>query len=925
MNMKKILLLFSLSLIPVFLIGQSGDGKNPGTAYYGTISTPITWTYAYNNGVIYVGQTGNEDLTVGNSGSLTIEPGIKVIFCKPGSDLLISGTGSLTADGTAANKITFTRYYPTNTYWGHISFGSTSLTSVLDNCIIEYGDVRGNAGSAKYGGGIYCGFNNLTISNCSIQYNKAEWGGGLFVDQFKSPYIKNCYFYGNYSKEGGGGIYLWNGASSLIENCIFEANHSAGTTYSFYTGGGLGSQSSGSNKVVNCTFVNNTSGRTDGKSLMFYSSTNDIAINCIFWGAGNHIYSSGTYSITYCATQGTAPPGTGNFVLNAVNNDPAGPNFTSLTDRNWYISPWSPCVNVGLDHSSDPDVPLLDYNGKQRVGQTDIGANESWGFYWTGSDNANPTVWNNASNWYGNTIPAGDEDVLLPGGLANYPVSTSSQNYTINTGRSLILAPGAKATFGTLSNNGTLKLESDATNISTLITDSYSGSAATVELYLTGGGGSSTYKWHYVSSPVSALPVNTFILKPAMDFAQYFESRPSSNPMQGWVAYDGYVYSGAYYLTGLPYVISGTNLNVGQGYNYYYASDYKFTFSGQLNVSSISPTITCGINPLIHGFNLLGNPFSSGLDWTTIINDAGFPTLTSKGLYFTRNNTQCSYIAGVGYPDASVTGIIPPMQGFFIHTTNTSTTLPLLAGARAHNIPARYKGKGEIIPLVRLQLDNDTIKDNTVVRFDSKAEATLDNDFDAVRMFLSDEIQYIYSTDGVTKYAINGQPFPETTLQIPLSVNILTSGNHSITASQLQGLESYNVGLKDNTTGFTADLKSNPAILFSSDAGIFTGRFVLVVSGSTTAIPEYPNLSEKAFNIYYYQNMLNIQTLGDEWDGKKGSISIYNLTGKITGSEQNVEFYENSLIQIPANLTKGVYVVEINSGVQRYAGKVVIR
>jgi len=192
-------------------------------------------------------------------------------------------------------------------------------------------------------------------------------------------------------------------------------------------------------------------------------------------------------------------------------------------------------------------------------------------------------------------------------------------------------------------------------------------------------------------------------------------------------------------------------------------------------------------------------------------------------------------------------------------------------------------------------------------------------------MFLSDEIQYIYSTDGVTKYAINGQPFPETTLQIPLSVNILISGNHSITASQLQGLETYNVGLKDNTTGFTADLKSNPTILFSSDAGIFTGRFVLVISGSTTAIPEYPDLSEKAFNIYYYQDMLNIQTLGDEWDGKRGSVNIYNLTGKITGSEQNVEFYENSLIQIPANLTKGIYVVEIKSGVQRTVGKVIIK
>ena len=71
--------------------------------------------------------------------------------------------------------------------------------------------------------------------------------------------------------------------------------------------------------------------------------------------------------------------------------------------------------------------------------------------------------------------------------------------------------------------------------------------------------------------------------------------------------------------------------------------------------------------------------------------------------------------------------------------------------------------------------------------------------------------------------------------------------------------------------------------------------------------------------------MLNIRTLSDEWDGKTGSVRVLDITGKTVNDLRNAEFNRNSLIEIPASGMKGVYFVELRSGIMRHVGKVVVR
>ena len=129
------------------------------------------------------------------------------------------------------------------------------------------------------------------------------------------------------------------------------------------------------------------------------------------------------------------------------------------------------------------------------------------------------------------------------------------------------------------------------------------------------------------------------------------------------------------------------------------------------------------------------------------------------------------------------------------------------------------------------------MSDETVVRFDNEAKADFDFDFDAVKMTISPSQTYLYTVSD-QKYAINGQPFPEDTVEIELVVNVTAAGSHTISATQVENLDGYNVTLTDRSTSFTADLKKTPQLVFTAPAGVLTGRFVITVSKIATGIED---------------------------------------------------------------------------------------
>ena len=883
--MKKIYTLIISLLISVSIFGAfTGSGTAASPYSGGTLSGPLTWNPAsdtiYVSGLLYIGAP---PLVTGN---LTISPGVFVLFTSATAGIKIN-KGSITADGTISERITFTadhdkdhNHGESGEVWNHIFYNAVTGTSLFDYCIFEYGD----AGGDFYGGGFYIYLsNNVTISNCIIHNCSADYGGGIFI---------------------------WE-ASPTVNNSIFYDNSNVAIT--LYTG---------TTTITNCTFVdNNTINDTEYGGIMIYDGV-PVIKNCVLW---NNMYNSSTeydYSgggtISYSAATQTIS-GTGMIDLTVANTGTWGPNFIDPTNYDYYITSLSPLIDAGTTGG-----PTLDYLGNSRLGTTDIGAYENQGLTWQGDDVTNPTYWDDGDNWGSGSAPANNEHIYIPSGLTYYPVSsgTSPQNYTIASGKIMRVEPGAQVTLGTLTNSsGTLTLESDATGIASLMLNTYTDNSGTenIELFITGGS-SPDYKWHYVSSPVDNLGIATFT-GTTTNLLKYDEGLVNAdNASLGWRFYDGYDY-----LNAGPDANTFSVLALGKGYDLYNGSNYTFTLSGTFNtgsVSNISLAYNSGTHteyPDIHGLNLLGNPFTCSLDWDVI--DNTLHDSISKAIYYTKDNGVASWVTDVGTNGG--TNIIPPMQGFFVKTRDPGTTITLPTNARLHDSQARYKS-AETVPLVRLMLQNDLVKDETVIRMDKYASESFDNDFDAYKMMISNSSLLIWSILRNVKYSINGVPFPDEPVEIPLIINSPAGEVLKISATQLQGLENYDLVLKDLYQNFSIDLKEIDEYTFSADSGTFSDRFILSISKYQTGIDPVQT-DNRAFNIFASNNILHISPVHSEWDNSLGNMKLYDLSGKLIMTANNIEWHKGETKEFHAIINQGIYLVEINSPGNRYIGKVVIQ
>lgn len=539
------------------------------------------------------------------------------------------------------------------------------------------------------------------------------------------------------------------------------------------------------------------------------------------------------------------------------------------------------------------------------------------------------TEWNEATNWTGG-IPTGSSAAVITASVANQPlisgpVTALASSVTIGQNASLTIGPEGSATFASVTNNGTLNLKSDASGTASLILDSYTDNGTeNIELFLTGGEAEAgAYRWHYISAPVTpSIPASIFEAH-TQDLAQFIEGNYTGTSDEGWIASDGYIYA-----TG-SYGQRFYDLILGRGYDYYSSSDNTFTFDGVLNTSGLEniPLAYSGTEPGSenYGFNLLGNPFTSGLSWDVIVNLPDYPLNTSKAVFFTKDNIQYTYVNGVGTPEGA-NGHIPPMQGFFVKTSGMGNTFKIPLSAREHNSTPRYKGSEGSSSLIRLALSGNGKSDETVIRFDNNAKEGIDYDFDAVELNMRSGSPSITSLAGKTGLIINGIPFPETSAEIPLCVapGSNASGRLTISARQVESLGDYLVLLTDKSVNKTINLRNTKDYSFDAPERPESGRFVLTVKKNAQG-EEMTAIRDDQFMIYNAMELINIKTVSEDWEGLSGTVKLLSITGRPLSIHVDRLFSKDSMIQIEEPDRPGIYLLEISSGQKRFTSKVVVK
>jgi hypothetical protein len=468
------------------------------------------------------------------------------------------------------------------------------------------------------------------------------------------------------------------------------------------------------------------------------------------------------------------------------------------------------------------------------------------------------------------------------------------RNLTVNNtagvtlGGTLDLSDVLLATAGQLHSAGYLRLLSTPTKTA-LIDGTGMGNVSgnvTMQRYLAAGFG---YK--YFSAPFQNATVNSFAATVDLNatfpnFYNYIEDKVSS----GFTSYTG----------------NANPLVPLQGY----AADFgastapkTVNMTGLVNNGPLSTTLYNHNQLYTKGFNLIGNPYPSPINWDA---SSGWTrTNIDNAVYFFNSGTTSqytgaysTYVNGIS-SDGIAAPIIASMQGFFVHVSDgtypVTATLGINNTVRVNDLaPVFHKAimsadrTNNATPRMLLRLsanysDHAQSSDPLVIYSNAQATHNFDKRLEAVKLMNDNSSlpDFYALSDGMSKLVINAISNPDTNTVIPLGIKIEKDGNVTFNLRNLENWPSHlQLYLRDAVTGTNQDLQRNPVYTVNLKKGTIENRFSL----RCTAINEENNKNGDIYEIYGSGGQLYLKIL--LLTEQRGQLIISNMLGQVISRKQ---------------------------------------
>ena len=839
----------------------------------------------------------------------------------------------------------------------HVGKGTGTLT--ISNSIISNNT---NTSTSVYGGGIGSGA-ATSITNCQISGNTASRGGGLALligtATYKSKLtMTGCTVSGNtlgsyVASALGGGIYIQGGATLVTDNCSItnctisgNSTPAIGAPVTTSAGGGIQIGGGGSAPWTPVITISN--------STIYGNNVQGNPASAI--SGGGIDYSRGSAVINYCIVIGN----NSNSTLGGRNINATAGWSTSTTGRNMYEggASWNSSVTTGNVILTESPTTILNTTLTNNGGTTalpdgsfvkthalvaacaainptvagsdlqttdqrgivrstpDMGAHEYVTYRSKASGN-----WGSAASWQSGDNSTWSDVTVVPstnvtGSIAiqngheiTVAANATSPALTVNAGGQLTLNSGAS-----LGITGNLAINSDADNGTGTVKDlnangglSVSNGTTKVEQHLSTG-----RNW-YISSPVSATELPVFA--------------------SGTITLNGYSEAAVTDAVGATgWLPNPTTFVSGKGYVASVSVDGNISFTGSLNTGNKNIALTSRTGTANKaGFNLVGNPYPSYLDWDLVTgNSANAALLRSNTMWYRTKklNEQSELVYsfwtinqdGVGVPFGA-SAKIPPMQSFWVRAVeNVSEPIVVTNEMRSH-APTSDKMlkapaiKNADLTLVRLRVSNGINSDEAVVYFSPKAKDGMDS-YDAPKMSNGNPaIPEIYTMLENEKIVINSMNSLPLNQEIGLGFVAGNATSFSIKANEVKSLPTdLKLILKDNITKTETDLTDGLTSYSFEPKATETDRFSLIfrASGTTTGI----NANER-MNAQVFVNAANQITIVAP---EKSNYAIYNTVGtKVTeGITKSNRTIANEI------MCSGVYIVLISGNGYNYSTRIIL-
>ena len=314
------------------------------------------------------------------------------------------------------------------------------------------------------------------------------------------------------------------------------------------------------------------------------------------------------------------------------------------------------------------------------------------------------------------------------------------------------------------------------------------------------------------------------------------------------------------------------------------------TFTGTPYTGNGQITLTNDANADFAGWNLIGNPYATGM----VLKDANnankaFYTLNSAGDELTPGN------AGTA---------IAAMEGVFVEATTDGEVVSFVEETDGGG------AGGGGFDFISLNVSRN--------RGASAGSATIDRAIIGIgdgpmlhKFQLNPSNTKIYITEANQDYAIVRSA---NEAELPVSFRASENGSYTLSV-EVNNVEMNYLHLIDNMTGADADLLATPSYSFEAKTSDYASRFRLVFSASS--------ISEDADgdNAFAYFN-------GSNWtisnpstgSGSEATLQVVDVMGRVISSEQI-----NGNAEVNINQPAGVYMLRLVSGDSVKVQKVVVR
>ncbi|MDO9253921.1 MAG: T9SS type A sorting domain-containing protein [Bacteroidales bacterium] len=509
----------------------------------------------------------------------------------------------------------------------------------------------------------------------------------------------------------------------------------------------------------------------------------------------------------------------------------------------------------------------------------------------------NGSDWSDDLSWSSDAIPTVYNSAIIDATCYVDVLDATCNNLTINASKTLNINPGQILTV-----NGEISETSGTVNSLKILSNSLaldgtgilmhgnSGVKGTIERFVSGTSNGGGELYHLVSVPINtaASPLYSDVFLWSY-LARYDES--ANNWYQMNTPTDNSIISGRGYMTYDPTDATETYL-----------------FPGQFNNSTTDMTVSFAGS----GWNLVGNPYPSPIDWDAA--NAWNKTNVDNTLYLwdATNHQYITYVNGVASDGRTNPGIISPGQAFFVRANAASPVLSVNNLARTISTVPLFKGALANSDLLRLTANIDEKLDAIVVRLTPEASDEFDRNFDAYNLtsMAGTAVPDIYTVDAnSTKYSINAVPYSGEEKIFDLAFKYGTDGLVTLTASEIESFNTQHpdidIQLEDKQLGTTTSLKQNPVYSFSYSVSDDPMRFRIHMGNTLLGLNKDIVAANKC-RVYNVNKELYLKYA--DFQNQQGSAFISDIQGRLI---KTIPLDKSGDQQVIINVKPGIYMVKL--------------